>query len=114
MNFFYFFTIFITCCICSLTNQAKAGEDLKIYISAQDVQVTDCGLFVHVDDEFFPVDGIYVDVLGLYINSIDANKNEEITDQCPNGHKIYHRECQGCANWWCNFRCKCYSPWGKY
>jgi hypothetical protein len=85
-------------------------DNQKIYISPNELVFTQEGIFLLHAQELIPIDAIFSDREGIFI--IDPLKYDKITDTCPNGHKIYHLECGGCAWWYCNFRCKCYSPWG--
>lgn len=85
--------------------------DEKIYLSPHELLVTDCGLFLLTRDTALPLTAIFSDANGIYINFPVEAAGQMKAYTCPNGHDIYHRECGGCANWWCNFRCKCYSPW---
>lgn len=119
MKLFLSLVLFLTFLI-NLQSFANEGDSTlgKFYISASTLHPTDHGLYVEMEDEFLPVEGVFVDLHGLYILSPQAKKGypQEVkpwdgVDRCTNGHPIYHKECKGCGNWWCNFRCKCHSPW---
>jgi hypothetical protein len=80
----------------------------KIYLAPENVLITQEGIFYVQSNKIIEVDAIYTDCEGIYMRG-----KEKADNRCGNGHPLYHIECGGCANWWCNFRCKCSSPWGE-
>ena len=84
----------------------------KLYVNPNDLLISEAGLFLVGASELISLKKVEFDEYGFYVV---AAKNTEIRPKqesmCMNGHPIYHEECGGCANWWCNFRCKCHSPW---
>lgn len=106
--FLSFFGVCDQACACIDDNDEIVEK--RINIKADELLVTETGLYLLVDDEAFPLTGVFADENGLYVK-VNLRKQDTIRDTCHNGHKIYHYECGGCANWWCLFRCKCHSPW---
>ena len=105
-------TFFIFLLFCSASTQAgeslcEENDSFKLYVNSQDLLIDDNALLLIDGGEVIQVKSIAVDSLGIYVvmarDSIRAR-------ECGNGHPEYHG-CGGCANWWCPFRCKCYSPW---
>jgi hypothetical protein len=88
--------------------QTQPTEE-RINVSSDELLITEHGIFLMKFGQVLPLTAIYADVQGLYIKA--PKLEDKIYNTCPNGHEIYHQYCQGCANWWCHFRCKCYSPW---
>jgi hypothetical protein len=85
--------------------------DDRIDIYADELLISDSGLFLIRSGEILPITALFVDSEGLFIReSMQAGKVWE-HNTCLNGHEIWHKECRGCAHWFCPFRCKCYSPW---
>lgn len=84
----------------------------RIYVSPTELVISNDGLFLIDSNELIPLLVIGLDEFGFYI---EAKAKPEIRPKknptCVNGHPIYHKECGGCAHWWCNSRCKCHSPW---
>lgn len=80
---------------------------VKLYVSAENLLINDNALLLIDGDEVIQVKSITVDDVGMYV--IIA-KDTIKARACLNGHPEYH-SCGGCANWWCYYRCKCYSPW---
>lgn len=85
----------------------------RINIEPHELFVTQNSLLLLRDNEAFPLTAVYADADGLYA-ILDARREDKIWDPnercCGNGHLVYC-PCGGCAFWWCNFRCKCHSPW---
>lgn len=106
--FFSVLTAVSMCYACNVALQNNTTSE-KFYIPADKLLVTDHGLFLLNDKDALPLTAVFVDAKGIYIQLQLNGKMAENT--CINGHPIYHQECAGCANWWCNSRCKCYSPW---
>ena len=80
----------------------------KIYVTPDEILLTKNGIYYLLHGEALPVISLNCDEKGVYIEPV---QQDSIRDSCPNGHKIYHTACMGCAFWWCPYRCKCYSPW---
>ncbi len=120
--------------------EGNEREEERIYINLENLSFTPTAMFLLNGSDVLPVKTLYTDRRGFYIKfdhvvidgferpspkKTDKNKKkdteehwdnrpthieEKKSNTCVNGHEIYH-ECGGCANWWCNSRCKCYSPW---
>ncbi len=91
---------------------SNISSSQKMYVNPSDILVTENGLFLLGATEFIVVHGIETDEFGFYV---ELKENPKIGPRkeptCINGHPVYHKECGGCAHWFCNSRCKCYSPW---
>ena len=85
----------------------------RINISSDDLLITEEGIYFIKSGEALPVRAVFADLDGLYIieSALNTGRQDRIWNTCDNGHDIYHPACGGCGFWWCNFRCKCYSPW---
>lgn len=84
----------------------------KCYVCREDILILEDGLFVIESGELVSVSSIGVDEEGFYIiGARDSKIGPRVQPTCFNGHPVYHKECGGCANWWCTLRCKCYAPW---
>jgi hypothetical protein len=91
----------------SASIDASEGIKQKVYISSHDLKITDNGIFLC---DCYQVDAVFSDDQGLYV--ITGLKESEISDNCINGHPIWCRNCNGCANPWCFRKCRCVvCPW---
>lgn len=88
-------------------------EAQKIYVQPSDLLVNENGLFLRGKFDLIPLSSIATDEYGFYVELMErpAIGPYDGIPKCFNGHPIWHVECNGCANWWCPQRCKCYSPW---
>jgi hypothetical protein len=86
-----------------------AGQE-KIYVSHDQIVMTDQGIFLLVEEDSIPISELRCDASGIYIPSIMAWTKEK----CPNGHDITCRRCYGC-NWRrkCVYACDCGSDWRR-
>ena len=115
---FIFFVFYLSSLMANHTvqNYQEISNDSlqKIYVNPCDLLITERGLFLQGATELISLNRVETDEYGFYV---EAKRDPEIRPKreptCINGHPITHRECGGCANWWCNSRCKCYSPWFK-
>lgn len=84
---------------------------IKTYISSEDLIFCDEAIFLSQDDSIIEIKALFSDSKGLYFYFLP--EKDKISNTCPNGHKIYHWACGGCACLVppCPFRCKCHSPW---
>lgn len=85
---------------------------IRMYVNPSDLLISDDGLYlIGISKELIPLCKIGTDEYGFYIEAAKDRKIDPKKEPtCVNGHPVYH-SCGGCANWWCNSRCKCYSPW---
>ncbi len=97
-----------TCCE---HNSANFACSEKIYLKSENILVVEHGIYYLINKEALPIMILHCDQNGIFVDLTELSRNPEVTDQCMNGHKIYHWDCLGCAHWFCPFRCKCYSPW---
>lgn len=96
---------------CLFGHEIPDSPQSGIQVLKENILITDEGLFIIDEGYLVEVDEIYFDHKKLCVKKHKDLQAGKIWDECDNGHKIYHQACQGCANWWCLFRCKCYSPW---
>lgn len=87
----------------SFSNEYSEVLD-KIYIQPFQLEITDEGIFILIQDEKVLVRQLSCDENGIYFQTEHL---DTITDKCKNGHKIWCGRCGGCAVRWCKFRCKC-------
>lgn len=82
-------------------------DEERLDVTLNDLLFLEHGIYLINAEEFIPLKALYTDSKGLFV----MIPRDKIWNECNNGHRIYHQACGGCANWWCAFRCKCYSPW---
>ena len=92
--------------------QSHACIAEKVYVEYSNLLIDEEGIFFCDAEGGHPVDEIGCDADGFYIYAKDneAVIKPKVDPTCINGHPIFHKECGGCAHWWCSCRCKCYSP----
>ena len=99
LSFFVFFSSF--CFANDYFDQIEMTE--KIYVSHDQIVLTETGMFIAAGNSLIPVNQINCDNNGFYIPPVMAWTK----DQCPKGHYITCRRCNGC-NWRrCEYACKC-------
>lgn len=76
----------------------------KVYILKDQLFISDSNMFIYIHGEKVFVNQIKFDENGIYCFIEDLDK---ITDKCYNNHKIWCKQCWGCAVRYCKFRCKC-------
>jgi hypothetical protein len=94
-------------------------QSVKRYVGLEELVFYENRIYLIQENDFLPLKAVYSDVNGLYIkilNKVAKRKEEQVNALvCGNGHDIYHHfylgGCGGCSHPWCNFRCKCHSPW---
>lgn len=96
----------------------KKNNPVKIYVEIEELVFNAGEIYLIHDGDFEPLKAVYSDAHGLYVevpNKIAKRREEFIDNRCGNGHPEYHKRidggCGGCAQPWCNFRCKCHMPW---
>lgn len=104
------FCLFLLCATGHACEVPKE-ELIKVYVTSQNLLIEGNALLLIDEDEVVQVQSIAFDKAGLYV----VMARDSIRDRtCPNGHPVYDvRGCQGCANVWCVYRCRCCSPWAK-
>lgn len=75
----------------------------KVYVSPDQVIVSEEGLFIVVDSVCIKVREIQCDDEGPYVNAAIFEK------RCWNGHPVLCDTCTGCSRLLCQFRCKCWA-----
>ena len=90
---------------CSADNADKLsalkGTVDEFYVNADQILLSDGGIFVNIDDlGFIPVAAVFFDSSGRYFVQLDRDP------QC--GHTVYCPVCRGCyPGNQCQHRCKC-------
>ena len=76
----------------------------KIYVSPDQIVLTNSGIFLIEGHELIPISNISYDDGGLFIPNFLVNK-----ERCDYGHSIKCKRCEGCSDRRsCPFRCRCY------
>lgn len=119
--FIYFFSAcllsMVFCHADNLEQNELATTYQKIYVSSEELIISDQGLFLVEGDDLILLKSIGIDEIGIYVEKLV--QDEQIGPlKAPTcvwcGHPIYCERpqgCGGCSNWWCGLRCKCCSPW---
>lgn len=92
-------------CQCQ-TSESYVLSDIpedKIYLTPNQVIVSDKGLFALIDGVTIKITQIQCDQNGPYIRASMFEK------RCWNGHPVLCETCSGCARLLCQFRCKCWA-----
>ncbi len=101
MSFFIFLSSFCLANQAFGCNPAEMTE--KIYVSRDQILLTESEIFVAVGDILLPVNQINCDSGGIYITPYMAWTKQK----CPEGHNIRCRRCYGCDWRRCKYACKC-------
>jgi hypothetical protein len=78
-----------------------AGQiiDGKFYVEPGTVHVGPCSIFLELDGNYVPVEAVYIDEYGVYVN---------LRPDPDCGHALYCNRCGGCnPKNTCRNRCKC-------
>lgn len=96
---------------CIACNADNLEENDIVYVEAEQIIVTEKGLFLQTPEGFMKLDALFSNDKGLYINPNVGRDRIWSKDKCWNGHPVYHRECGGCAmpRQLCHFRCSCFT-----
>lgn len=93
-----------------LDNYHSVFNEDKIYISPEQVIISQEGLFLVIDSTVYAIEqlnadasGIYVDVSFTYVANYVVNKGRS----CKNGHMAICKTCKGCSSETCRYGCKC-------
>jgi hypothetical protein len=91
------------------SNFSKQESEERIHISSDDLLIADNCLYLIQGEEIIPLPVLFSDSNGLYIKAEFSSR-----DACPNGHGIMHSLCNGCCEWTCIHRCRCFEePFNK-
>lgn len=100
MSFFVFFSSF---CLANDDLYVDHTENEKIYISHDQIVLTETGMFILADNSLIPVNQINCDTNGIYISPIMAWTKKK----CIKEHEIKCRRCNGCSWRRCEHACWC-------
>ncbi|MEI8365386.1 MAG: hypothetical protein WCF65_03115 [Parachlamydiaceae bacterium] len=130
-------------CLFSLSVFAREAHEnttekqlVEIYVGLDELVFDSNGIYLIEGGELYPIKAVYSDAKGLYIKVHQAiiqqlpkkikeeirpkNKQEKSwpkSNECGNGHLVYHPKsqggCGGCAHPLCIFRCPCHMPWNS-
>ena len=95
---------------CEECQNEYVSSNEKAYVNPDDLLIIEHNIFLKGYNQLIPLYRVETDEYGLFVEMKGPCEIRPGGPQCINGHPIYH-ECGGCAHWWCNCRCMCYSPW---
>lgn len=70
MRFWFILIVLISCISISSANALEGIDEKsweKVYVKAEDIHPVDFGIFVRIDDEYYPVRAVFVDENGLFV-----------------------------------------------
>lgn len=99
-NTIFLFLTALAACFTSLQAHEDTSISTKIYVEASSIYINNTGIFLVVDNELVPVDGIGRDESGLYaLNPGFEAADQWVCNRCKAVNNVGNRKCTGCGLW---------------
>lgn len=95
-NTIFLFLTALAACFTSLQAHEDVSISTKIYVEASSIYINNTGIFLVVENELVPVDGIGRDESGLYVRSPEMAWGEWECYKCHYINSVADRTCYKC------------------